>query len=98
FCFFFFFFSSRRRHTRSDRDWSSDVCSSDLSCYGSARLGAGSRSRSSCRRLSGTILSFAPLSFPPSHEQLSWLASNADRRGGPRESGADQSWIGRGAG
>src|SRR3989440_8241380 len=27
---FFFFFSSRRRHTRSDRDWSSDVCSSDL--------------------------------------------------------------------
>src|SRR5216683_5727963 len=30
FIFFFFFFSSRRRHTRSDRDWSSDVCSSDL--------------------------------------------------------------------
>src|SRR6266513_5182519 len=28
--FFFFFFSSRRRHTRSKRDWSSDVCSSDL--------------------------------------------------------------------
>src|SRR5206468_8341886 len=27
---YFFFFSSRRRHTRSDRDWSSDVCSSDL--------------------------------------------------------------------
>src|SRR5216683_3547583 len=26
----YFFFSSRRRHTRSDRDWSSDVCSSDL--------------------------------------------------------------------
>src|SRR5438874_9437822 len=25
-----FFFSSRRRHTRSLRDWSSDVCSSDL--------------------------------------------------------------------
>ena len=25
-----FFFSSRRRHTRSDRDWSSDVCSADL--------------------------------------------------------------------
>src|SRR3712207_7733191 len=28
--FFFFFFSSRRRHTRYWRDWSSDVCSSDL--------------------------------------------------------------------
>src|SRR5437588_4862042 len=31
FLFFFFFFSSRRRHTRSLCDWSSDVCSSDLS-------------------------------------------------------------------
>src|SRR2546421_723746 len=30
----FFFFSSRRRHTRSDRDWSSDVCSSDLKQLG----------------------------------------------------------------
>src|SRR3989440_1106988 len=30
---FFFFFSSRRRHTRSDRDWSSDVCSSDLNAF-----------------------------------------------------------------
>src|SRR2546430_12752153 len=29
--FGFFFFSSRRRHTRFDCDWSSDVCSSDLS-------------------------------------------------------------------
>src|SRR5690625_3119584 len=27
---FYFFFSSRRRHTRWPRDWSSDVCSSDL--------------------------------------------------------------------
>src|SRR5437899_6683387 len=31
---FFFFFSSRRRHTRCLSDWSSDVCSSDLSCEG----------------------------------------------------------------
>src|SRR5207249_8481984 len=30
FVLIFFFFSSRRRHTRSKRDWSSDVCSSDL--------------------------------------------------------------------
>src|SRR6266498_4660076 len=28
-----FFFSSRRRHTRCGRDWSSDVCSSDLSNF-----------------------------------------------------------------
>src|SRR5439155_26889038 len=31
---FFFFFSSRRRHTRWPRDWSSDVCSSDLAFCG----------------------------------------------------------------
>src|SRR5215207_10902833 len=30
----FFLFSSRRRHTRSTRDWSSDVCSSDLAGAG----------------------------------------------------------------
>src|SRR5690606_40470071 len=31
-----FFFSSRRRHTRFSRDWSSDVCSSDLCCTADA--------------------------------------------------------------
>src|SRR5439155_17306618 len=31
---YFFFFSSRRRHTRWPRDWSSDVCSSDLLATG----------------------------------------------------------------
>src|SRR2546429_9258965 len=31
----FFFFSSRRRHTICSRDWSSDVCSSDLTLSGS---------------------------------------------------------------
>src|SRR5207249_8683457 len=34
----FFFFSSRRRHTRSKRDWSSDVCSSDLGAMSTAVL------------------------------------------------------------
>src|SRR3712207_4560556 len=37
--FFLFFFSSRRRHTRYWRDWSSDVCSSDLA--GGERLAVG---------------------------------------------------------
>src|SRR5687768_18223793 len=37
---YFFFFSSRRRHTRCSRDWSSDVCSSDL-----ARRGEGTGRR-----------------------------------------------------
>src|SRR3989442_6898082 len=31
--YLFFFFSSRRRHTRCGRDWSSDVCSSDLLAF-----------------------------------------------------------------
>src|SRR5699024_11689369 len=33
-----FFFSSRRRHTRSKRDWSSDVCSSDLDINSSSKF------------------------------------------------------------
>src|SRR5439155_7281254 len=36
-----FFFSSRRRHTRWPRDWSSDVCSSDLDTGGTADAGSG---------------------------------------------------------
>src|SRR5256884_715384 len=36
----FFFFSSRRRHTRCSRDWSSDVCSSDLEVLGQ-HVGSG---------------------------------------------------------
>src|SRR5712675_2253790 len=44
-CLFFFFFSSRRRHTRCSRDWSSDVCSSDLGARSHAdpAPGAGRR-------------------------------------------------------
>src|SRR6266498_1816638 len=42
--FFFFFFSSRRRHTRCGRDWSSDVCSSDLDRI-TQRVVGGSRLR-----------------------------------------------------
>src|SRR5207247_4101533 len=38
---FFFFFSSRRRHTRSTRDWSSDVCSSDLFHFQACVFGVG---------------------------------------------------------
>src|SRR5476651_463660 len=39
----FFFFSSRRRHTRYWRDWSSDVCSSDLEAMDLLRGGIGLR-------------------------------------------------------
>src|SRR2546422_148373 len=45
---FLFFFSSRRRHTRCSRDWSSDVCSSDLSST------AGTSSARSRKPISGS--------------------------------------------
>src|SRR5206468_8196369 len=63
-----FFFSSRRRHTRSDRDWSSDVCSSDLlrlHCYG-ARNAADSRHRGGGSSLSRALL--PPANFQPCSE------------------------------
>src|SRR5207245_6271363 len=40
-----FFFSSRRRHTRCYRDWSSDVCSSDLTLVRGLCPECGFRSR-----------------------------------------------------
>src|SRR3712207_6899993 len=51
-----FFFSSGRRHTRYWRDWSSDVCSSDL---GGRRSGCGAPtsagSAGRCRRAAGRV-------------------------------------------
>src|SRR5262245_64127162 len=83
--FVFFFFSSRRRHTRCLSDWSSDVCSSDLSTriashswtpYSAARRGVRCpRVRSDSRRHGGGPRSQA-----------------ARRRAVPRERGAQ---IGR---
>src|SRR5688500_19352338 len=54
-----FFFSSRRRHTRLQGDWSSDVCSSDLSksesiceaCYDKRRNGEVKCTFIGCKRL-----------------------------------------------
>src|SRR2546427_6986492 len=55
-----FFFSSRRRHTRFDCDWSSDVCSSDLSCAVWAIVSRRSfSSRTSNRCATGSTASFA---------------------------------------
>src|SRR5690606_20713592 len=48
-CMCFFFFSSRRRHTRFSRDWSSDVCSSDLSFFAGS-VGPTGRRRPGQRR------------------------------------------------
>src|SRR5207245_5700128 len=50
-CCFFFFFSSRRRHTRCYRDWSSDVCSSDLGGHDDRQGIAAHRRAHRARRL-----------------------------------------------
>src|SRR5437762_12798290 len=65
---FLFFFSSRRRHTRYIGDWSSDVCSSDLSSR-TARKGRSARTtpRGAGRRTAA---------------RTSW--SNSNKYGGPR--------------
>src|SRR5207302_4442672 len=58
FCWFlyfsFFFFSSRRRHTRFSRDWSSDVCSSDLRRCPAPGPRSGSRARPPTRAATTT--------------------------------------------
>src|SRR5699024_11950758 len=66
--FFFFFFSSRRRHTRSKRDWSSDVCSSDLFSIGancSSNHLASSTSQGMGGRLTARISSTRPAGRKP---------------------------------
>src|SRR5256886_9652254 len=53
----YFFFSSRRRHTRFDCDWSSDVCSSDLSAVPYMKTAVpGTRSGGSAARSASSIL------------------------------------------
>src|SRR5699024_11040921 len=57
-CIYTFFFSSRRRHTRSKRDWSSDVCSSDLDRHliTLRRIGGISRVKQGTKRLNVAAL------------------------------------------
>src|SRR5207302_4766369 len=57
---FCFFFSSRRRHTRFSRDWSSDVCSSDLRSRG----GASCAGRACATRTSSRSRPRAPSASP----------------------------------
>src|SRR5437870_9363969 len=56
---FIFFFSSRRRHTRWPRDWSSDVCSSDLGAIVQAKPGRTTdvlvRGRTNALQIAGKV-------------------------------------------
>src|SRR3712207_7620337 len=56
---YFFFFSSRRRHTRYWRDWSSDVCSSDLRPGPASRFPAP-RSRQEQHRVAELVPQVTP--------------------------------------
>src|SRR5204863_6800755 len=82
----FFFFSSRRRHTRSLRDWSSDVCSSDLL--------ARPRGHSYCRSERAMIVDYALPRRRHSRRSLLALSGSMNDRAGvqvttpaPREIG-----------
>src|SRR5256884_3523225 len=87
-CFvFFFFFSSRRRHTRCSRDWSSDVCSSDLSLeipypYDLVCL-CGLEGDSSLGRTISVLLSLALFQCVPlAHSQAGPVERSEERRVG----------------
>src|SRR3989449_6275543 len=56
-----FFFSSRRRHTRCSRDWSSDVCSSDLAHLNISGVSGLATKTSAVEFLLGSIFQH----FPP---------------------------------
>src|SRR5687768_17794393 len=73
FFFFFFFFSSRRRHTRCSRDWSSDVCSSDLPYPAPRSLRHGEEPDRAARRAAGPgvhLLAGAGTDFHPELRQV----------------------------
>src|SRR5207253_11380132 len=63
----FFFFSSRRRHTRWPRDWSSDVCSSDLSLHSSG-----------CAASPGSSASESSAARASMHSDPDWLKGHRD--------------------
>src|SRR5690606_40338987 len=67
----YFFFSSRRRHTRFSRDWSSDVCSSDLNSTSQVRP----RSSMEASRKKGR-----DYTDPPPETQGRWRAARAEAR------------------
>src|SRR3712207_1800819 len=86
--FCFFFFSSRRRHTRYWRDWSSDVCSSDL---GEVRVAAGDLEERLC--LQALLPERRPLARPPARDEKGAggvLAEARAEEGGAAELGDDQ--------
>src|SRR5699024_12095511 len=87
-----FFFSSRRRHTRSKRDWSSDVCSSDLYSSTSLRPGPPGRRVRRPLRPPGSLpghLGGDPRTRRRGHRLLARRGGRA-HRGGPHPAVGDR--------
>src|SRR3712207_9357929 len=74
-----FFFSSRRRHTRYWRDWSSDVCSSDLEQEEAGAVVVGRRSYEEFAPVWGTMEEFATYNALP-HYVVSTTLEHDDER------------------
>src|SRR3712207_6892803 len=91
---FFFFFSSRRRHTRYWRDWSSDVCSSDLTGEPSPRPVPGPRAGARCEHRS------ALLQGPAASVRVAGgrRVLHGGQGGRGRAGGGGRGWISGGAG
>src|SRR3712207_9490396 len=76
----FFFFSSRRRHTRYWRDWSSDVCSSDLRTWAEHALGIARALPGSALELASPVLDrLRMVKTPAEVEELAAAGAAIDR-------------------
>src|SRR5207302_7011415 len=68
-----FFFSSRRRHTRFSRDWSSDVCSSDLETVSDKKVMSGGGKTLELYYMKGTSHNMYNLFvYLPQHKLAFW--------------------------
>src|SRR5215475_4184273 len=86
----FFFFSSRRRHTRFSRDWSSDVCSSDLEPIAQEMGERTARERDAADRASGLERSLLGDDPPPTqvgHQQVEAAELEIAPKDGPHPLG-----------
>src|ERR1035438_9016956 len=100
--FVFFFFSSRRRHTRCLNDWSSDVCSSDLTALPTELLRRNVGAKTVRCHFSATVayewLSFNafPLIINQMLYQLSYASLTRHRQPGKAATSAAKSLMSRG--
>src|SRR5439155_19031968 len=97
-----FFFSSRRRHTRWPRDWSSDVCSSDLAGIlrrvSNEALSTIFQVRSASKTLASSVITgMRTRSAAPMAKTIAWLpkpAQSTRTRSEERRVGKEWRWGG----